>query len=486
MRKSFFINFGILLLTNLFAKPLWILADLWVQRETEQEYGVYFVLFNISMLFSVLLDVGINNFNNRKIAAVPSKFKNYYPNLLSLRLVLSVLYSAILLAVAYILEYTGKNLIYIAVLGINQILLSFILFMRSNFTALQMFKIDSLISVTDRLVMLIFIAFIFFTNFYTISIPLFIGIQFIGYLVTLITAGSILSWKKNIFRLEWNSKFNKIILRKSIPYALIVVLMMAYSYSDSIMLDQLLPNGEWHNMIYAQSFRILMAVNNYAFLISVILLPIFAKLLHQKKEVQTLLQSVGSFVLFGLSVTAIVFYFYAEDIVGFLYTKKVNGVVINLTDLKLSTKVFGFLLLSIVPMGVNYIYGALLTAKGEMKILNWIAFFGVMVNVILNLNFIPIDGVLGATLSSVSTQYFCAVLQILWCYKIMKFKLPYKHFFKFILALVLFTIAVYGLHQISRSFILMLFLIPLFVVLLFVIKVVDMQQILALIKNRKD
>ena len=174
MRKSFFINFGILLLTNLFAKPLWIIADLWVQRETEEEYGIYFVLFNISMLFSVLLDVGINNFNNRKIAAVPSKFKNYFPKLLSLRIILSVIYCLVLLLVAVILGYTGKNFMYISILGFNQVLLSLILFMRSNFTALQMFKVDSLISITDRLVMLIFIAFIFLTNYYTISIPLFI------------------------------------------------------------------------------------------------------------------------------------------------------------------------------------------------------------------------------------------------------------------------------------------------------------------------
>ena len=74
-------------------------------------------------------------------------------------------------------------------------------------------------------------------------------------------------------------------------------------------------------------------------------------------------------------------------------------------------------------MGVNYTYGALLTAKGEMKILNWIAFFGVILNIVLNLYFIPTQGVLGATLSSVSTQYFCAVLQILLCYKIMKFNI---------------------------------------------------------------
>jgi O-antigen/teichoic acid export membrane protein len=333
--------------------------------------------------------------------------------------------------------------------------------------------------------MLIFIAFIFLTNYYTISIPLFIGIQFVGYLVALIVSGSILSWKKKVFKLEWNTKFNKLILQKSIPYALIVVLMMAYSYSDSIMLDQMLPNGAWHNMIYAQSFRILMAVNNYAFLISVILLPIFAKLIHQKKEVQSLLKSVGGFMLFSLAVAAIVFHFYAGDIIGFLYSKKVNGVLMNATDLELSAKVFGFLLLSIVPMGVNYTYGALLTAKGEMKILNWIAFFGVILNILLNLYFIPTQGVLGATLSSVSTQFFCAVLQILLCYKIMKFNIPYKHFLKFIFALVLFTLATFGLHQFTRNFIFMLFLIPVFVALLFVIKVVDVQQILALIKNRK-
>lgn len=483
MRKSFFINFGILLLTNLFAKPLWIIADLWVQRETEKEYGLYFVLFNLSMLFSVLLDVGINNFNNRKIAAVPSRFKNYFPKLLALRLILSLIYTIVLLISACVFNFKGINFLYVFILGVNQIMLSFILFIRSNYTALQMFKLDSLISVTDRIVMLIFIAFIFYSNYYKISIPLFIGIQFMGYLLTLILSVGILSWKKQIFKIEWSSKFNKIILKKSMPYALIVVLMMAYSYSDSIMLDQMLPDGKWQNMIYAQSFRILMAVNNYAFLISVILLPVFSSLIHQKKEVRTLLQSVGGFFLFGLSISAILFHFYAPDVIEFLYAKKNNNIVINSSDIKISSIVFSYLMLSIVPIGINYTYGALLTAKGEMKVLNWIAFLGVLINVLLNLYLIPTKGVLGAAISSVSTQYFCAILQIILCYKLMNFKISYFYFVKFISALALFAMITFFIHQYSKDFIYILSLIPLFIFLLFAARVIDYRQILNLLKN---
>ena len=77
MKKSFLVNFFLLLSVNILVKPAWLFADLLVQRETQEAYGQYFVLFNLSVMLNMLLDFGISNYNNRKVAGNVNKFENY-------------------------------------------------------------------------------------------------------------------------------------------------------------------------------------------------------------------------------------------------------------------------------------------------------------------------------------------------------------------------------------------------------------------------
>ena len=451
MKKNFVLNFILLFVVNLLVKPAWLYTDLMVQRETGEDYGLYFVLFNFSMLFNMLLDFGITNYNNRKIAANENKFKNYFSYIFSLRLVLAGIYLIVLLLSGWFLGYQKTAFYWLFVLGINQILLAAITYFRSNLTALKFFKWDSLVSVTDRIIMCSIILYLIFSANQKVNISLFVNVQFYGYLFTAILALIILVYKGGWVKPTWNWKFNLTVLKKSYPYALIVVLMSAYSYSDSIMLDQMLDNGKWENMIYAQSFRILMAGNSYVYLISVLLLPLFAKLIQEKKEVQSLLKLSGTVVIFGTIVFVIIAYVYALELMSLLYAHYDEWIPIserfsfqenkisNAEEVKYSAKVFSYLILGLVPMSFNYIYGVLLTAGGKMKILNQIALLGLGGNVILNLFLIPMHGALGAAIASIITQSLCAFGQWYFAYKEHKISFPFLHFLKFAV-LILFTL----------------------------------------------
>ena len=59
---------------------------------------------------------------------------------------------------------------------------------------------------------------------------------------------------------------------------------------------------------------------------------------------------------------------------------------INLTH---SSNTFGWLMVSFIAVFCNYIFGTLLTAKGSLKPLNIIAGLGIIINISLNLLFIP-------------------------------------------------------------------------------------------------
>ncbi|MCK4288280.1 MAG: hypothetical protein KAW86_03670, partial [Bacteroidales bacterium] len=70
MQRKFLTNLALLLFLNFLIKPFWILGiDRTVQNVVGlEDYGFYFVVFNFSLIFNILLDFGITNFNNRNIA----------------------------------------------------------------------------------------------------------------------------------------------------------------------------------------------------------------------------------------------------------------------------------------------------------------------------------------------------------------------------------------------------------------------------------
>ena len=71
MQRKFIFNLLFLIGLNLLIKPLWIIGvDRVVQiRLGFESYGVFYALLNVSYLFNMLLDLGIQNYNVRKVTA---------------------------------------------------------------------------------------------------------------------------------------------------------------------------------------------------------------------------------------------------------------------------------------------------------------------------------------------------------------------------------------------------------------------------------
>lgn len=114
-------------LLNWLIKPFWILVlENTVQnRLGESLYGSYFVVFNFSLLFTILMDMGMNSLLTRALAAGRPPL-NLWSAALPLKLVLSVVYASFTLLIGYHYE-----LIWPVVL--NQILLQWILFSGPSF-----------------------------------------------------------------------------------------------------------------------------------------------------------------------------------------------------------------------------------------------------------------------------------------------------------------------------------------------------------------
>ena len=156
-QKDFVFNIAILIFLNLLVKPFWILGiDVAVQnRVGAATYGLYFAIFNFTYLFNVVLDMGITNFNNRNIAQNTQLLAKHLSGIIVLKMLLGVVYLLVTFGVALAIGYDSLHLKLLFWMAVNQFLNAFILYLRSNVSALLMFKTDSVLSVLDRLMMIV-------------------------------------------------------------------------------------------------------------------------------------------------------------------------------------------------------------------------------------------------------------------------------------------------------------------------------------------
>ena len=435
-QKDFVFNLCLLIFLNLLVKPFWMLGvDVGVQNSVGAEsYGFYFSILNFTLLFNMVLDMGTTNFNNRNIAQNTQLLDKHLSSYIILRLLLGVAYFITIFAVALLIGYRGFQLRLLFWIGLNQFLSAFLLYLRSNISALLMFKTDSVISVTDRLLMILFCGLLLWGNVTEkpFQIEWFVWCQTAAYLITIAIALTIVLRKAHLHRLHWDMPFFIVILRKSLPYALITLLMASYYRIDSVLLERLLPRDIAASQagIYASAFRLLDALVMIAYLFSVILLPLFSKMLKQKENVVPVVRTSFSF-LFLFSVTAVVLlYVYREPIIQLFYPDIAES----------SVAVFRLIIFGLIPISMNYLFGTLLTANGSMKELNITAAIGIVINIAINLLLIPRMQACGSAVASFCTQFTVSILQFLlalWILKIPFSSIPWLRCLIFVAVLVL-------------------------------------------------
>lgn len=441
MQRKFITNLAFLLFLNLLIKPFWIFGiDRAVQNTVGADsYGLYAALFNFTFLFNILLDLGITNYNNRHISQHNFLLNKYFSGILILRLFLAGIYFLISTGVALALGYRGAEIYILLVLLLNQALLSFILYLRSNLAGLHLFKTDSIISVLDRLIMIVVCGFLLWGNITDapFRIEWFIWAQTGGYLLTALVTFFLVSSKASSVRLEWNPKFLLVVLKKSYPFAILILLMAFYNRIDSVMLERLLPEGPTQAGIYAQAYRLLDAANMIAYLFAGLLLPMFSHMIKKKEPMEELISLSFSFIAV-LAVIVISFcLFYAYDIMDMLYHAHVEE----------SARVLQLVMCCFLAYSSVFIFGTLLTANGNLGQLNKVALSGMLLNIVLNLFLIPRFEATGAAVSSIITQYLTAGLQVLLAHKVFGFKFRWNLLFRYLV----FTAGTLLLFQFSGN-----------------------------------
>jgi O-antigen/teichoic acid export membrane protein len=473
MKKSFLTNLAFLIFVNLLVKPFWILGiDRGVQNALGAgEYGFYFALLNFSFLFNMLLDFGISNFNNRAVARKSSMLQQLMPAILPAKLLFALLYFIFSGVVAIAIGFRGEQLYLLYFLMINQVIISFVYYFRSNLAALHFFKTDAVISVLDRLLMIGIVGVVLWGGLqgFSISIRFFVYAQTIAYFITAATAFFVLQAKSGGFKVTFHFGQVRRILKLTWPYALLGVLMMIYNRIDGVMIERLLgTNGATEAGVYAASFRLLDVLNIVGFSFAAILLPMFSRMLKKKENVAALVSLSYRTILFIAVMVAVLSFRYSNQVMSLLYAAATPY----------WAKVFGYLMISFTGIATMYIFGSLLTANGNLKALNLIGAGGVLLNITLNFILIPGYMAFGAVVATIVTQLIVAVLHIWVAQRVFHFTVPYLQVFRIAVFIILAVLAGWLIPATRIDWVweaLLLFIMGLTVAL--ILRILDMKEI---------
>jgi len=478
LKKKFITNLALILFLNILIKPFWVLGiDRTVQNIVGAEsYGLYFSLFNLSLILNIILDLGITNYNNRNIAQHNQLLKKYFSNIIVLKTLLGFAYAIFCITLGLILNYTWLQFHILLFLIFNQFLLSFILYLRSNISGLLMFKTDSFISVLDRVLMIAIVSFLLWSNFtsQTFKIEWFVYAQTFAYSLTAITAFFVVLSKSGFLKIKFDKVFLITILKQTYPYALLVFLMSLYTRFDGFIIERLIPDGKLQTGIYAQAFRLLDAVSQFSLLFAALLLPIFSKMIKAKESVNSLVRFSFLLLLVPSIISVVVSITYSHEIMSVLYSNNIES----------SAIIFAVLMSSFIPISSNYIFGTLITANGNIKQLNIISAIGVVINLSLNLILIIEFKALGAAIAGLITQTFTAIANIIVARNIFNFKIKIKQLFTVILYTILLFFIFYFVRKFIENWLLGIFIsISLGFLFGFIFKLLNIKTFIDIMKN---
>jgi O-antigen/teichoic acid export membrane protein len=479
-QRKFILNLLLIIVVNLMVKPLYIFG---IERNIQNligaaDYGLFYSLFNLTFIISILLDPGITNYNNRHIAQNEHMLSSSFSSIISAKLLLTLVYLIFIAIYGLIVHFNSVEWSILGMLAFGQIFNSFTLYNRSNLAGLHKFQADTFISILDKLILILLCIPVLYLGYYKaqFSIYSFISLQTISLLGAAIFSFLLVYKHTSSFKLKFSYVGLKKIVIESYPYAILAMLMLIYTKADTVLLKELIPNGNEEVGIYAAAYRLIDALNMIAVLFAGLLYPIFSKMIKEKVDIEPLTKIAFALLVIPSMVLAMFSVFYADEIMKLLYIHNISE----------SAAIFKVLIIAFIFICNGYIFGTLLTANGSIRLLNKIALLGVITNIILNIILIPHYGAIGSAFVSLFTFTIVTSTQLFFSFRTFQLSLRFNYLIRAIISLILiFSIAYLSLSLDFNWLWKYLIGMGISIIILMISRLVPLKQLTILIKQDK-
>lgn len=403
-------NSGTLGLSRLVGRIFYFLLFILIGRYLgPSDLGRFTFALSFTAIFFLMNDLGINILAVREVSQDKNCTQKYLGNLIILKLLLAAFAFFAAFAVISFMGYPKEMIAIVILLGLASFLNNFSMSLRWIFQAYQKLEYESLISITQ-----------YFGYFILgfLALILNLGIMGIGY--SQIAVGILIvffSWfivnrKFHRIKIEMNLPFWKDLLKKSVPFALMLIFISLYLNTDTVLLS--LFKGDHTVGIYNAANRLAIAGRIFPGVLIAALFPVMSELSKvSKTELKRILEKSFALMICLALPLSLAITFLSEKIILFFYGQK----FIN------SVSVLQIVIWGLFFMCLSVVLGYALISLGKQKTYTLITGLGLGVNLVLNLSLIPGLAQIGSSIAILITEFFILGVALYSIIKLFDFKL---------------------------------------------------------------
>jgi O-antigen/teichoic acid export membrane protein len=356
-------------------------------------YGAFATLVNYTAIVSVVLDLGFNVLFVREGARRPNEIQRYLRNVMSLRLLMSVV-SLGLLAIAL----AANGLASLLAPGfVLMVLTSYSTLLRNGLYAVQRLGYEAVAVVLESLVLLVLVLYGIKTNQ---GLSYFVWAYAAQYAFSCVYFVIVLAAKR-IALIGWT--FEAPLLRewfwKGLPFALTFVLTILYFRIDQPLVYALRPHEEagWYGAAYKPFEALLFIPMTFLSIV----FPVLS--IYHRERPGELLDAVNRFF------KALLLIGWPMSVGIFMLAHPLNYALFG-SSYDPSEPALRILALSLGFAFVNNAFIGALSASDHQASFTWAAGWSLVANLALNLALIPTFGYIGASWATVMTEIVLGIV----------------------------------------------------------------------------
>lgn len=368
-------------------------------------FGMIITLITLSMVFVSMFDLGLPIYIQREIAVNRDNASEIFSRVFITGTILIVVYYIVLLLVVHFI-YPDIPFKLFTIITIMMYISFLVTISGKALSAVNEYKKQFIAYIIPRIFILaLFLAGIFI---YKLEVNILMLLMLIGILINLLLALRYL-FRDNIgltFKGFSASSVRKMIA-VSIPLGLAVIFNFLYDKIDILLISKLLDYNEtaFYNIAYGL-FKT--SALGFSFLLVAGFTKV-AELNRDPKAIQSFFTEHARIISVICIICTVILFFFSELIITAIYTAKFND----------SVPILKILSVAIIAMGLNNLTGIILNGMGYFKIVMYITLYALLMNLTLNVMFIPIYGIKAAAYLTVITEYFILIIEFIYMKKIL-------------------------------------------------------------------
>ena len=385
------------------------------------DYGILGTATSFSVIVIVVADLGVTTYITRSISVDYNVEAEYLGNALSLKLILSVLYLAVVIFISYLLGWDNFTILITFLFAIESLIKSFYNLLFASFQAHEQMKYQAITNTLLNVLTLVFIVMICFTDFGLLGITFaYIAANLIGliYCIAALTKHIIVP------KLLFDLKFFKKLIIAGIPFALTTLFYTLYYSIDMVMITQF--STTYATGLYNSSYKLINVLTLFYTIYTSVIFPVMSKLFKQDGNLLqfSFVKSIKYLSMVTIPI-AIATFFYGGDVISLCYGNQYAE----------AGEVLKILIWTVCFLFINRACSMILNASHRETAVTKIYCLAALFNVALNFILIPHFSVYGASVATVISEILILALELYTIYKINQ--LPDRHLLVDILKVVL-------------------------------------------------